>query len=85
MNPTDKKRLKDAFNTAIARAPEPDAVIEGMADQAGKPMTFRKLMTATSESEQFYDMIDKAVAAGHTTIDQVVQQISTTTKVRMKP
>lgn len=85
MNLQDRQRLKEAFNTAINRAPEPDAVIEGMADQLGNPMTFRKLMTATSESEQFYDMIDKAVAAGHTTIDQVVQQISTTTKVRMKP
>lgn len=85
MTPGNKKRLRDAFHTAINNAPEPDAVIDGMADHKGQPLTFRQLMTNTAESEQFYNMIDKAVARGETTLDKVCDQISKTTRVRMRP
>ncbi len=85
MTPENKKRLRDAFHTAINNAPEPDAVIEGMADDKGQPLTFRQLMTNTAQSEQFYTMIDKAVTRGETTIDKVCDQISKTTRVRLQP
>lgn len=85
MTPENKKRLRDAFHTAIHNAPEPDAVIEGMADDKGQPLTFRQLMTNTAQSEQFYSMIDKAVTRGETTIDKVCDQISKTTRVRLQP
>lgn len=85
MTPADKQRLKDAFQTAIKNAPAPDAVIEGMADMEGNPMTLRKLFTATANSEGFYQSMDKAIADGQTTVDKLVDQISKTTGISLRP
>ncbi len=85
MTPADKQRLKDAFQTAINNAPAPDAVIEGMVDMEGKAMTLRKLFTATANSEGFYQSMDQAIAQGQTTVDKLVDQISKTTGISMRP
>jgi hypothetical protein len=74
MKPEDKQRIKDAFARAIARQEaEADQPIKGMGKVGGGPITSRELIENTVQSQQFYDVLDEAIAEKLKTVDDFVR------------
>ena len=74
MTPEDKKKLQDAFNDAVNRSPYAEDVVEGLATRKGEPVTRRKLVEVTLQSEQFYEQVDKVLGTGKVTLDQIIEK-----------
>ncbi|MEZ0262892.1 MAG: hypothetical protein ACAH80_17940 [Alphaproteobacteria bacterium] len=73
MKPEDKQKIRDAFARAIARQEaEADAPIEGMGKKGGGPITSRELIENSLQTEQFYNVLDQAIAAKLKTVDDFV-------------
>jgi hypothetical protein len=76
MNLADKNRLKAAFTKALENSPKADLPLgEGFFDKEGKPLTLRKAVEGSLESGELYDVIDKAIKGGRTTLDDVIKNI----------
>jgi len=77
MKPEDKKRLQDAFRTAVERSPRADQVInEFFVDPDGNPLTHRKGMELALASKEFYEEVDRSIKAGEMTLDKYIAAIN---------
>jgi hypothetical protein len=73
MTPEDKQRIKDAFLDAVNKSPNADQPIPGMAKRDGSPLTSRELVEGTVNNDQFYQQLDRVIASGQKTVDQVIE------------
>lgn len=74
MTPADKQKLTTSFNNAVNASPYADETVFGITTQDGKPVTRRMLVEATLESPQFYNEVDKVLATGKITLDQIIDK-----------
>lgn len=80
MTPSDKQKIKDAFNAAVNASPYADEIVPGMATREGAPITRRQLVEWTVNNEQFYEQVDKLVASGKVTVDELIEKFGTAQK-----
>jgi hypothetical protein len=59
MKDSDKQKVRDAWEKAVAKNPNADKPVEGMVMNDGTPATPRKLAEITLADESFYDLIDE--------------------------
>lgn len=77
MKPEDKKTLQEAFRSAVERSPLADKVMNDFfVDPDGKPLTHRKGMELALASEDFYQEVDRSIAAGESTLKQWIDGIN---------
>ena len=79
LSPDDRKRLTEAFNTALERnadTADKPLDLEGLPN----PPSFRQVIEKTKSSERFFSSVEQRIAAGEATLDQMVKGIE-----NMKP
>ncbi len=80
MNLSDKNRLTEAFRKAVNNNPKADLPIrEGFFDNEGKPLTLRKAVEHSLESGELFEVLDKAIASGQTTVDKIIKKLESGT------
>lgn len=72
MTPADRQKLTDAFTKAVNASPYANEVVDGIVTHEGKPITRRALVEGTLKMEEFYDSVDKALATGKITLDEII-------------
>ncbi|MDI1227342.1 MAG: hypothetical protein PSY14_06640 [bacterium] len=74
MTPADKQKLTTAFNNAVNASPYADEPVQGIATHDGQPVTRRMLVEATLQAPQFFNEVDKVIATGKVTLDQIIEK-----------
>lgn len=81
LNPADRQKLKDAFNTWVKQHPAPDTPDIRTGNGVYTP---RQLVQAinddTEEGKEYLDMFEYSVTSGRQTLDQLISLLTRPSK-----
>jgi hypothetical protein len=77
LNPSQMKRLKDAFNETVNNLPDPDAVVlhAGSRQLSAKELA-KEIDNETPIGKYFIALVDDLVSSGAMSFDSVINQMT---------